>query len=102
MSEIPTPQTYLTDPLPTRFAAATAAATAEIHNQPELLVAYSIEADPPVTCWYRIAEGTLTVSQEPIAPCDMRISIGEPSWRAAVAHGSNEWFIDYYLRGKID
>jgi putative sterol carrier protein len=92
----------MTQTVPARFAAAMAEAEPAVRDQPELTVAYTIEGDDGAHFWIRIADGALTVSQEEITPCDMRVTFSYDNWRAAVEHNSTEWFVDFYLRRKIE
>lgn len=93
------PNEYLAAGLIARYGAAIAQAPASVRQQAQFTVAYTIGDGP--THWFRITDGQLQHSSAALEPCDMRLHVEADSWHAAMRADDTEWFIDYYLRGKV-
>ncbi|MBU6332840.1 MAG: SCP2 sterol-binding domain-containing protein [Chloroflexi bacterium] len=93
------PDDYLAAGLIARHGAAVAQAPAAVHQQAQFTVAYTV--GDGATHWFRIADGQLQRADGALEYCDMRLQVDADSWHAAMRADDTEWFIDYYLRGKI-
>ncbi|HJZ50103.1 MAG TPA: SCP2 sterol-binding domain-containing protein [Roseiflexaceae bacterium] len=102
MTDISSPEVYFTQVVPQQYAAALAAAPANVADQPELTAVYTITGAGGAVYTLRGADSKIdALIGDQIASPDMRIVMSYDDWRTFAESGATDPFVDYVSRRKV-